>query len=147
MIRGTCVICALALACAPGPEATRAVREAASAAAEALDRARACAEDLGHADGDDARTVARALAIEPLRLAPYRGTPGEGAAIRGAVAEKLEAVRQNASAARSLARIEEWEAARRAEDRALQAIRAADELCRAASALPPERVAHRRGDP
>jgi hypothetical protein len=141
------VLSALALACAPGPEGTRAVREAAAAAAEALDRARTCADDLGRVDGDDARTVARALAIEPVRLAPYRGTSDEGAAIRTEVAERLELVRQNVAAARSLARIQEWEAARRAEERAVRAIRTADELCRAVSTLPPERLARRRGEP
>lgn len=139
---GTLVV--LALACAPGPEGTRAVREAAAAATEALDRAKACAEDLSRVDGEDARKVARALSIEPLRLVPWRGTDGEGAAIREEIAQRFEVVRQNAGAARSLARIEEWEAARRAEDRALRAIRAADELCRAASALPPERLAHHK---
>jgi hypothetical protein len=146
MIRKTWGLCALALACAPGPEGARSFREAAAAASDALDRARSCADDLRRADGEDARAVARAL-IEPVRLAPVRGTSSEAAAIRAEVEERLEVVRQNAAAARSLASIHEWEAARRAEERAVRAIRAAEDLCLAASALPPERVARRRADP
>jgi hypothetical protein len=147
MARQLCGLCALVLACAPGAEGTRPFREAAMAASEALERARSCADDLGRADGDDARTVADALAIAPVRLAPLRGTPGEVAAIHGEIEERVEVVRQNAAAARSLASIHEWEAARRAEERAVRAIRGADELCRAASAIPPERVARRRAGP
>lgn len=147
---------ALAIACAPGPQDAATARQAASTAADALERARACADDLDRAGASDAETVARALPVEPVRIAPYRGTPREAAAVRSEVADRLEAARANAAAARSLASLAAsdparpgWEGdpGRLAEERAVRAVRAADELCRAASALPAERLARRRTGP
>jgi hypothetical protein len=147
---------ALGIACAPGPRGTTTAREAASAAVDALERARTCADDLDRASASDAETVARALPVEPVRIALYRGTPKEAAAVRSEVADRLEAARANAAASRSLASLAEsdparlgWEGdpGRLAEERAVRAVRAADELCRAAAALPGERLARRRTGP
>ncbi|HEY6005928.1 MAG TPA: hypothetical protein VIV57_23815 [Anaeromyxobacter sp.] len=147
MIRGMVWLFALGIACAPGPQGTTAGNEAASAAAEALERARACADDLDRAGTSDVEAVARALPVEPVRIAPYRGTPLEGAAVRREVAARLDAARADAAAARSLASVAEVGSVRLAEERAIRAIRIADELCRAASSLPSERLARRRTGP
>jgi hypothetical protein len=147
MIRRMVWLFALGIACAAGPEGTTAGNAAAAAAAEALERARACADDLDHAGAADAETVARALPVEPVRIAPFRGTPREAAAVRSEVADRLEAARANAAAARALASTAEIGSVRLAEERAVKAIRAADELCRAASSLPGQRVARRRAGP
>ena len=144
MAKGSWAVLVLgAVACAP--ESLRGAREeAASAAAGALARARACAERLERMEAADVAGVERALAIAPVRLAAVRGTPAELEAVQAETEARLEVARANAAAARALAAIEGGDTVRRAEDRAVRAIRAADELCQAAAAVPGERLARRR---
>jgi hypothetical protein len=144
MIARLGLLSALAIACARGPEGSTAGAEAAALAADALLRANACTADLQRADPQDVRAVVPMAAI---RAAPYRGTPREASALRDELSERLESVRADASAAGSLASLREGDAVRRAEERAVRAIRASDELCRAAAGLGAVRVARRTFDP
>jgi hypothetical protein len=115
----------------------------ARAAAVALERARPCTDELARMAAEDPPAVARALEVEPIRLAPHGG-PSAGP-LRAEIAERLESARADAAAAAKLARVrDEAMPLGAAEQRALRSIKTSGDLCRSADALRQERLARSR---
>jgi hypothetical protein len=114
------------------------------AVAAAVERSGACAEELARAAEDDPDGVARALAAEPARLAPFARS-ARAVPVREVIAERLDDARAGVAVARALCRLP-------AEDRAWptvaesarRSLRGARAMCASAERVRAERLAAAR---
>ncbi len=144
-VGGVPLAVAIALGCGPPAPPGPGDVEAPRLAALALERSRSCADELARLAAEDPRGVARALAVAPIRLAPYGGPAF--VPLRAEISERLEGARADAAAAAMLARArDDATPPGVVEQRALRSIKASTALCRSADALRQERLARlRRG--
>jgi hypothetical protein len=110
-------------------------------AARAVEQSWACADELAVAAAEDPDGVARALRLEPARLAPFARS-ARVAPVREAVAERLEEARANAVGAQVLGTLPpEDRVGATVEERVARSVEVATGLCRSAEALRQERLA------
>jgi hypothetical protein len=124
----------ICLACARAPDERERERGERLAAMEAaVELASDCAGELQSLVDEDPAAAARVLAIEPIRLAPYGGAARAPDAVREEISGRLGAARADASAARTLATLDdEPRAAELSRERATRSLAEAERLCRAA---------------
>jgi hypothetical protein len=113
-------------------------------AAQALARSWACADELAVEAEEDPDGVARALRLEPARLAPFARS-ARAAPVREALAERLEEARANAVAAEALGTLApEERAGATVEERVARSVEVARGICRASDEVRRQRLASTR---